>query len=576
MYPADAQAFGLSSSRWADMQGLRKQTKSFDDLPAEIRNSIYRYSFVDCGHDVVNGVNTKFPGIGLLRLNKQTHLESSGILYGNNAFTFGLDIDWRNNPEVILYGFPKTLPIWPAPRYHSLLRRLEVQVRFTAGRPHDLEAPEIMQNQIQAMRDAYDGVWDGLDIHFKFMGGNLTELTFTMAWIKFRMLEPISHPNCFVETETKVPAPVRWALEAALQQKDLKAALSEEQLQVLSDVEDIVDDTTESSIIELADRLAYGTIRVLPPPPAPTPLSAQGGLAQSLFGLAPATTQAQQAQNPIQQSFTNQLLASFSRLPPFGASTSGAPLMPNSTHTAPNPFGPPYAASLPHSSGNGFVPASSIHGPAPSSLFGNGSAQSTMSPSGNALSSSLFGYGSGHTGPHPSNNFVTQFPQPHQLPSLNGSLMPHTQSALNNPGPAPAPSTYPFGPGPLPFPSSQPFSQPPLHPLPPLLLPFNNIPPPSAQNAPNIPAPLPPPLRLRLYRAREIREQLRGSGMTDREAVALLIHDNEMRVLAALDLPGDVRELSIRGCGSLRFIFELMQRAGEITALKRCLEEEAT
>lgn len=67
---------------------------------------------------------------------------------------------------MILHGFPKTLPIWPAPRYHTLLQRLEIQIRFAAGLPTDLEAPEIMQNQIQAMRDAYDSVWDQLGESF--------------------------------------------------------------------------------------------------------------------------------------------------------------------------------------------------------------------------------------------------------------------------------------------------------------------------------------------------------------------------------------------------------------------------
>jgi hypothetical protein len=49
--------------------------------------------------------------------------------------------------------------------------------------------------------------------------------------------------------------------------------------------------------------------------------------------------------------------------------------------------------------------------------------------------------------------------------------------------------------------------------------------------------------------------------------------DNEMRICAALEMPGQTRELSIRKCAISRTYFALMETAGKITALTRCLEE---
>ncbi|KAE9970520.1 hypothetical protein BLS_004873 [Venturia inaequalis] len=364
----NVQASGPSSSPCANIPESRIQSMPFMKLPAEIRNSIYRYCFVEDSQTPVNGVNTKFPGIGLLRANKQIHLESSGILYGNNTFTFGLDIDWLNKPEMILHGFPKTLPIWPAPRYHTLLQRLEIQIRFAAGLPTDLEAPEIMQNQIQAMRDAYDSVWDQLDIHFKFMEGDLADLTFTMAWLKFRMLEPISHADCSVETETQVSPVVRWALEATLQQKDLKATLSKEQLKALTESEEIANQVSEASVLDVATRLAHGTVRA---PPGP-PFTVQGGLSQ----------------NPFHQ-LLNQL-ASFNSVLNHPLAAFGGPPMVNPSPITPGPFGPSHMMPIMHPYMNGAVPASSLPGPGPwpPSLFGNGPGQSTPAPFANGTPAS--------------------------------------------------------------------------------------------------------------------------------------------------------------------------------------------
>lgn len=354
------------------------------------------------------------------------------------------------------------------------------------------------------------------------MEGNLADLTFTMAWIKFRFFEPISHTDCSIETETQVSPPVRWALEAVLKQRDPRAGLSKEQLESLLHAEEIANDVFEASTFpggfEVATRLAHGTVRA---PSAPS--AAQGGLVHTLFGHAPPTTQ---PQTPSQM-LLNQLHASFSnfRTPPPGAlhppATFGGPLIANpfpSTQTAPSPFGPSHVASLHHFFGNG---------PAAPGVFGNGPGQSTLVSFGNGPPSSHFGNGPGH------------------------------------------PSSTPFSNGPPPFPPLQ------LPPLPHQLLSFHNNPPPHIQNATSNPGPAPAPAplaRIRRYRSWELQEHLRNS-LTETEAANILIKDNEMRVLAALDLPGEMQELSIKKCAVLRTYFALMEAAGKMTALNRCLEE---
>lgn len=46
-----------------------------------------------------------------------------------------------------------------------------------------------------------------------------------------------------------------------------------------------------------------------------------------------------------------------------------------------------------------------------------------------------------------------------------------------------------------------------------------------------------------------------------------------MRICAALDLPAEAKDLCVKKCAVLRSYFALMETAGKITALTRCLEE---
>lgn len=386
-----------------------------------------------------------------------------------------------------------------------------------------------------------------IDIHFKFMEGNLADLTFTMAWIKFRFFEPISHTDCSIDIETQVSPPVRWALEAVLKQKDIRAGLSKEQLESLLHAAEIANDVFEASTFpggfEVATRLAYGTVRA-----PPTPSAAQGGLVHTLFGPTAPTTQP----HTQSQMLLNQLHASFNnfRMPPPGtfnhnhpSATFGGPLMANpfpSIRTAPSPFGPSHVASLHRFFGNGppapggpgngpgqSMPAPFGNRPPGTGLSGNGPGQSTLVSFGTGPSSSLFGNGPGHPSSNPFSNRPPPFPPLqllpllHQLPSFHNNPPPHIQNAPTIPGPAPAPA---------------------------------------------------PPARIRRYRSWELQEQLRNS-LTETEAANILIKDNEMRVLAALDLHGEMQELSIKRCAVLRAYFALMEMAGKMTALKQCLEE---
>lgn len=304
----------------------------------------------------------------------------------------------------------------------------------------------------------------------------MAELAFTMAWLKFRMLEPIGHANCSIETDQEVSPPVRWALEATLQQKDLRAALSKEQLKALSESEEIANDVSEACIFNVATRLAYGFV------PAQHAAAVQGGLVHGLFGPGPPMTQSQphtqlQSQNPIHQLLLNRLPISVNNgqmqfnTPPaaFGRTLMANPVSSNGPgHANPNPFG---------------------NGPPPYSL-------------------------------------PRMIPFPHQLPSFHNHPLPHAQNAPSNPGPIPLP--------PLPQ-----------------------------------PRPLPPTPRLHCNRTWTFRTHL-GNSLTEAQAMDILIRDSEMRVLAALDLPGEMEELSIKNCAVLRVYFKLMEKAGEITALKRC------
>jgi hypothetical protein len=232
----------------------------FFDLPGELRNQIYRLALTQ--YEPINGILTKLPAIQVMRSCKQVHDEASSVLYEENTFTFGIEINWTRLQRMRLYGFPSSLAIWPAPAYHRWLRKLYIQISFTPGNPNDHEAPVFLRNDIAAMRKAYDDCWDDLEITYDLCEGTAHLLTFTMAWLKFRFFEPIAHPNCQVKTNDKVPALVRWCLEKTLQQRDLKSTLGKEQLFALRDAREIAEDSYNSDmyrcITDLSHRLVWG------------------------------------------------------------------------------------------------------------------------------------------------------------------------------------------------------------------------------------------------------------------------------------------------------------------------------
>jgi hypothetical protein len=134
--------------------------------------------------------------------------------------------------------------------------------------------------------------------------------------------------------------------------------------------------------------------------------------------------------------------------------------------------------------------------------------------------------------------------------------------------PVPPPASNVFSP-PAGPPPSNPFS---FHPPPAITSFFNTQPNPSAfANFVNNLPPLPPP-RSRRYKAWELQDDLRRT-LTEAQATQLMMKDNEMRICAALDLPAETKDLSIKKCAVLRIYFALMETAGKITALTRCLED---
>jgi hypothetical protein len=137
-----------------------KEQVGFLDLPGEMRNDIYRYVYLRS--EPLNGIDDKIPGIWLLATSKQIHEEASSIFYGENTFLFGLDINWDVNAEIVLAGFPRHLPIWPTPAYFPHLKKLHIKFNFRSGDPTAFEGPEMHCRGIQAMRKAYDDIWDEL------------------------------------------------------------------------------------------------------------------------------------------------------------------------------------------------------------------------------------------------------------------------------------------------------------------------------------------------------------------------------------------------------------------------------
>jgi len=212
---------------------LRAQPIKFlEDIPGEIRNHIYRYAFLS--DELVNGIDTKFSAIGLLMTSKKAHEEVSSILYGENGFTFGMEIDWTSKPEIQLCGFPP-IGIWPAKTYHQHLKKLHVKILFRAGGHEHLNAPEIYPKQLQAFREAYNSAWEDLDITYEFV--QLPVLTFTTAWIKLQLFEPLAHPHCKIQLapESYNPELMTWILATVLHQTDVLNVLSPAQRLAFND-----------------------------------------------------------------------------------------------------------------------------------------------------------------------------------------------------------------------------------------------------------------------------------------------------------------------------------------------------
>jgi hypothetical protein len=132
------------------------------------------------------------------------------------------------------------------------------------------------------------------DITYDFTESDLSKLTFTMAWLKFRFFEPITHPECTVITNNKTKRIIKWCLENTLtgmEMSDLKSYLEPEQLEALSVAADIAEDSYERwsspCADALAQRLAWGAPlehgRSLFPQPTPHLLSPAGLVAPPLF-----------------------------------------------------------------------------------------------------------------------------------------------------------------------------------------------------------------------------------------------------------------------------------------------------
>ncbi|KIW01380.1 uncharacterized protein PV09_07148 [Verruconis gallopava] len=214
------------------------------------------------------------PGVKLLQLCKKVHEEASSILYAENTFTFGIEVNWSKLNRMRLHCFPPSLSIWPTTRYHQWVRKLHIGISFTPGLPIDFEPPSFLSSDIKNMRKAYDACWDDLDITYELCEGTTHRLTFTMAWLKFRCLEPISHPNCKLITKDNISPLVRWCLERTLQQRNPAENLHKEQLSALQEAHEIACDSYYSGmrrcITDLAWRLVWGSpFETTPPHIAP-------------------------------------------------------------------------------------------------------------------------------------------------------------------------------------------------------------------------------------------------------------------------------------------------------------------
>ena len=140
------------------LQTSTPKPKKFLELPPEIRNKIYGFSLLY--ETPITGI-TSVPAIGLLRTCKQIHEEASSILYGENCFTFTALVGFKGFAEIRLVDYPDTrkTAVWPAKSYHQYLSALHIRIGFNSAEDQDLNVPPIFEQQIQAMRDAYDEAW---------------------------------------------------------------------------------------------------------------------------------------------------------------------------------------------------------------------------------------------------------------------------------------------------------------------------------------------------------------------------------------------------------------------------------
>jgi len=265
-YPGDQLEHGsnrIDYGKEANRSSTTSRTrpiKFLEDIPGEIRNHIYRYAFLS--DELVNGIDTKFSSIGLLIASKKVHEEASSILYGENGFTFGMEIDWTNKPEIQLCGFPP-IGIWPAKTYHRHLKKLHVKILLRAGGHEHLNPPEIYPKQLHTFREAYDSVWQDLDMTYEFV--QLPVLTFTTAWMKLRLFEPLAHPRCKIQLapESYNPELTTWILATILHKTDVRAVLSPAQRHAFNDcramAEDIYRHKYRYMIIEdFVERITHG------------------------------------------------------------------------------------------------------------------------------------------------------------------------------------------------------------------------------------------------------------------------------------------------------------------------------
>ncbi|KAF2736160.1 hypothetical protein EJ04DRAFT_575624 [Polyplosphaeria fusca] len=183
-------------------QSADNSRAGFLDLPAELRNVVYRDLFVFPGYVRLLYLSpTKVSALALLRTCKQVHHEAASVLYGTNSFYCSLkkhahiELDQEAGFHAIsnLYFVAPQLELYygetgaalqalaidgiffPAPRYHRFLTRLtidcRVELRHSLTRVLDF-ADMVMRHgdeyhELFRVRDALNGAFQEV---FKKMG----------------------------------------------------------------------------------------------------------------------------------------------------------------------------------------------------------------------------------------------------------------------------------------------------------------------------------------------------------------------------------------------------------------------